>query len=291
MSDVKFVFAGEDTELQRNSVPMLARCFEEWQMFQAAYGNVFPFREISFVALNQKDEVVGHVGIMPFDVIDENNNVVRMAGIASVGTDPDYRGRGIAAQLCRNAAKWAKKNGVDLLPLYTSCNRVYESCGWKNFPMHSISLLNRNFDKNGIKGRKGSDLTSTEKAFIMNCYDRIGTFAGKVIRSNDNSFHGWDRIFRETFFDWYVDRSGYAVTFEGYLAEFCALNGDARKLLSGIEKAFLPEKFPQLAFLLDDDWQITGLNVEPDCWHGENVMICDLKKSPENLFYSLVDKF
>lgn len=289
MSDIKFVFAGEDTELQRNSVPMLARCFEEWQIFQAKYGSRFPFREISFVALNKNNEIVGHVGIMPFDVLDGKNEIIRMAGIASVGTDPDYRGRGIAAKLCKNAAKWAKKNGFDSLPLYTSFNHVYESCGWENYPMRSVSLVNRNFK--AAKGRKGSELSPVEKAFIMNCYDRRGGFAGKVIRSSDNAFHSWDRIFRETFFDWYIAKNGYAVTFEGVLAEFVTLNGDVSTLVNGIEKAFLPEKFPGIGYLLDADWQICALNTAPDCWHGENVMIKNINKLETDIFFSLTDKF
>lgn len=289
MSDIKFVFAGEDTELQRNAIPMLARCFEEWQMFHAKYGNKFIFREISFVALNEKDEIVGHVGIMPFDVLDGEHNVIRMAGIASVGTDPEYRGRGIASQLCRNAAEWADENGFDCLPLYTSFNRVYESCGWENFDMRSVSIVNRNPREK--KGRKGSELTAVEKAFIMNCYDRMGVFAGKVIRTNDNAFHGWDRIFRETFFDWYIDKNGYAVAFEGVLAEFFALDGDASKLVSDITSAFLPEKFPGVGALLDNDWLVSGVNMNPDCWHGENVMTCNLKNVPDDIFYSLTDKF
>ena len=289
MSDIRFVFAGEGTELQNNSVPMLARCFEEWQIFQERNGNRFTFREISFAALNEKDEIVGHVGIMPFDVLDGNNGVIRMAGIASVGTDPDFRGRGIAANLCRMAAEWAKDNGFDCLPLYTSFNRVYESCGWQNYPVSSISLVNRNCKKK--KGRKGSDLSSTEKAFIMDCYDRTGEFAGKVIRTNDNAFHGWDRIFRETFFDWYVDKNGYAVAFEGVLAEFYAANGDASELVSGIKTAFLPEKYPAVGALLDGDWQVSAVNTAPDCWHGENVMTCDIRKMKTDIFYSLTDKF
>ena len=52
---------------------------------------------VNCAVIDEKDEIVGHVGIMPFDVLDGNNGVIRMAGIASVGTDPDYRGRGIAA--------------------------------------------------------------------------------------------------------------------------------------------------------------------------------------------------
>ncbi len=289
MNDIKFVFAGEGTELQNDSVPMLARCFEEWQIFQAAYGNVFPFREISFAALNENDEIVGHVGIMPFDVLNGKGGVVRMAGIASVGTAPEYRGCGIAARLCNDAAEWAKDNGFDCMPLYTSFNRVYESCGWRNYPVKSVALTNGRAELK--KGRKGAELTENEREFIIECYNKIPEFAGKVLRTRDKSFHGWNRIFRETFFDWYVDSNGYAVAFEEVLAEFFALNGDASGLVCGIGSAFLSENFTGMQSLLDNGWRISAADKELDCWHGENVMCRCLNAVEEKLFYSLTDKF
>lgn len=289
MNDIKFLFAGEDSTLQCNSVPMLARCFEEWQLLQARSGNRFPFREISFVALNGNDDIVGHVGIMPFDVLDGKHNVIRMAGIASVGTDPEYRGRGIAARLCRNAAEWAQEQGFDCMPLYTSFNRVYESCGWKDYDMQSVSLVNPGADKK--EGKKGSELTPDEKDFIIECYNEIPEFAGKVIRTEDISFHGWARIFRDSAFEWYVEKNGYAVTFEGVLAEFFAADGDVLPLVSGIESAFLSGKFPGIGSLTAGSWQQSAVNAVPECWHGENVMIRPLNRNSTGLFYSLTDKF
>lgn len=290
MSDIRFVFAGENTELQHDSVAMLARCFDEWRMFQTACGNIFPFREISFVALAENDKIAGHVGIMPFDVWDGKGKIIHMAGIASVGTDPDYRGRGIAVKLCNNAAEWAEKNGFEYLPLYTSFNRVYESCGWSNYPVRSLSLVNRNAKVKA--GRKGAELTAAEKEFIIDCYNRIPEFPGKVIRGSDNSFHGWNRIFRETFFDWYITSEGYAVTFEGFLAEFFVLDGNASEIVSGIERAFLPENYHNIDSLLADGWEREGGMKNPECWHGENVMQRSIYGNiPANLFFSLTDKF
>ena len=111
MSDIRFVFAGENTELQHDSVAMLARCFDEWRMFQTACGNIFPFREISFVALAENDKIAGHVGIMPFEVWDGKGKIIHMAGIASVGTDPDYRGRGICPKILEILEDRAREKG------------------------------------------------------------------------------------------------------------------------------------------------------------------------------------
>ena len=60
---IKFVFAGEKTELQNASINVLEECFEEWRMFTAKYGRKFSFQEISFAALNEEDEVIAQTTI------------------------------------------------------------------------------------------------------------------------------------------------------------------------------------------------------------------------------------
>jgi hypothetical protein len=59
----------------------------------------------------------------------------------------------------------------------------------------------------------------------------------------------------------------------------------------GIGSAFLSENFSGIKALVDNGWQISAANEEPDCWHGENVMCRCLNSVEENLFYSLTDKF
>ena len=49
---------------------------------------------------------------------------------------------------------------------------------------------------------------------------------------------------KNTFFDWYLNDDGYAVAFEGVLAEFFVSDGNLSKLLNGIGSAFLSKNFP-----------------------------------------------
>ena len=137
---------------QDDCIPMLAVCFDEFVQLQKVCGNRLPFTEESFVARTQEGRVAGHVGIMSMKAYAENGKVIKLAGIASVGVHPDFRKRGIAVQLCENAAKWAEENKYDVLPLYTGLNRVYEACGWKNYTVKSVTLENPCF--------KESELTS-----------------------------------------------------------------------------------------------------------------------------------
>ena len=151
--------------------------------------------------------------------------------------------------------------------------------------MKSATLYNRAVKK--IQLKKGCELTDSEKKFIVSCYEKIPPFPGKVLRTSDNAFHGWERVFKEGF-DWAISENGYACAFEGYLCEFY---GDA-ELCAAFEKGFLFEKYPQIGELLDNGWQIVSVNHTPECWHGENVMLRNLKNSiSQNLFFPLADKF
>lgn len=287
---IKFVFAGEKTELQNASINVLEECFEEWRIFTAKYGRKFSFQEISFAALNEEDEVIAHVGLMPFEVSDGNGGVIAMAGVASVATGIAYRKRGIASQLCSNAAAWAKENGFDCLPLYTAFNRVYESCSWQNVPVCGVILENKNVVPCQFK--KGSELTAEEREFIIDCYNKMPDFKGKVKRPREWAFHSWERVFRDIFLTWNVTSGGYAVKFEDTLAEFFALDGNAADLCGGAATAFLSPDCPQLEKLLDGGWCRIAENTPPECWHGENVMFRNVsKKNCDGLFFSLTDKF
>lgn len=287
---LEFVFAGIGTKLQENAITVLEECFEEWRMFTAKYGRKFSFQEISFVALNEQKEIVSHVGLMPFEVSDGQGNLIKMAGVASVATSVNYRKRGIAAQLCRNAAEWAEENGFDCLPLYTAFNRVYESCSWENYPACGVILQNGNFKPCNFKA--GKDLTPEEKDFIIDCYNKMPDFKGKVKRPLEWAFHSWERVFRDVFLTWNVTSGGYAVKFEDTLAEFYALDGNVENLCAGAENAFLSSDFPQLANLTAGKWHKISENTPPECWHGENVMLRKIKSQLKNdLFFSLVDKF
>lgn len=286
MAELSFVHTGPASRLQCDAIPMLAVCFDEFVEFQKRFGNRFPFVEESFLALCGQ-QIVGHAGLMPMRVYGRDGEIISMAGLASVAVHPDFRKQGIAAQLCNMAAAWAEEHQFALLPLYTGLNRVYESCGWRNFAVNSVTLINP--DRCGRKGKCGAELTEEEKKYIISSYEGSPVFSGKVIREKDTFFHSWERMFNETFFTWYLDSDGYALEYAGFAAE-----GSSEKACSSLEKAFLSPEDPLTERLLLSGWRVEKVDDHaPACWGGENVMIrsCKDMTQSENLFFSLADKF
>ena len=291
MNCLEYFYAAPGSAEQNECIPMLAVCFDEFVQLQKVYGNCMPFTEESFVARSSDGRIAGHVGIMPMKAHAGDGSVIKMAGIASVGVHPDFRRRGIAVQLCENAVAWAKENGYGLLPLYTGLNHVYESCGWQNYTMHSVTLENPFFKENA--GKSGIDLDADEKTFIADCYENAPVFPGKIIREKDVLFHSWNRMFGFSEFSWHVSEDGYALEWENTVAEVCG-KGDAAKLCKNIKRAFLAPSDPAVQALLEAGWRVTAQDDNhPEFWHGENVMVrtADTGLKLDNLFYSLADKF
>ncbi len=160
---------------------------------------------------------MGHVGAMPFEVFLADGRVVKLAGIASVATDPEFRGKGIAATLCRMALEWGRVNGIIAMPLYTSLFVVYGKSGWQvcgnAAPIVRVSST--------LTPKRATDLTASEKTAIINFYESSPAFPGKVKRTARNRFHSWERIFRNPDYLFYLDDSGYGLERDGVLAELC----------------------------------------------------------------------
>ena len=290
------VFAGDDPVRQSRAVGLLARCFDEWREFQKRYGDRFPFLELSFLALGADGAPAGHVGLMPFEISDGRGGSLRMAGVASVGVAPEYRGRGIAAMLCEAAAVWAREHGFDAMPLYTGVPPVYARCGWKTVPSGGRTLsapperaaARRNW-------RQGSDLSEAEKTFIRRCYENSPPLAGRVRREEaGKSFHAWSNLFANELNRFLVTPEGYALTTGGVLAEMAGDTDAVAGAVTEVPTAFLAPHDPAARSLLRCGWQITPARSDaPDCWHGEVAMVKTLagRPLPDELFFPLPDKF
>ncbi len=295
---IEYFCAGADPAIQQEAVDMLCRCFDEWVEFKNIYGRCFPFYEHSFIAReNGTGRLAGHVGVMPFDVSDGQGGIWRMAGIASVGVDPDFRGLGIAQQLCENAAQWAQSQHFHAMPLYTSVNPVYRKCHWQDLKASS-QVMHGNADCSGLNGyqwKKSSELTDMEKDAIVGFYQALPPLAGRVMRTlGDNKYHSWEWIFRNPAASFIVKPSGYAAAVEGVIAEAA---GDIIYELSrlGLTQALLAADDPAAQALLKANWHFAEQTVTaaPACWHGESVMLrnwaIDLPES--GIFFALLDKF
>ena len=284
--DIEFFHAAPGSAEQNACLPMLAECFDEWK------GEIsrMPFVEESFIARSSDGRIAGHAGIMPMR-IHGDGRVLCAAGIASVGVHPEFRRRGIAARLCGQAADWAAERGYDLLALYTGVNRVYEVCGWKDYPVSSLTLENP--APSGAPGKCGPELTGAERAAIAEWYDAGPVFRGKVIREQRSFFHSWEQLFRSPDLSWYTGEGGYALAYHGVLAE-AGGPGLSVGLFCGMKTAFLSPEDPVVEKLLAAGWRIAARDeAHPACWGGENVMARAAAGGsiPSGLFFSLADRF
>lgn len=66
--------------------------------------------ELSLVALNQDEDVIGHILLSKIKIVDGNNEVDSLA-LAPVSVTPEYQKKGIGSQLIRAALKNAKDLG------------------------------------------------------------------------------------------------------------------------------------------------------------------------------------
>lgn len=286
LKDFEFLHAAPGSAEQNACLPMLGVCFDEWK------GDIprMPFVEESFIARTSDGRVAGHVGLMPMRV-HGGKGTLRVAGIASVGVDPAFRRRGLAAELCRRAADWAAEQRYDSLALYTGVNRVYAVCGWQDYPVRSLTLENPAPSEH--PGRPGPDLTEDEKASIVKWYEAGPVFPGKVIREEKALFHSWEQVFRTPDFSWYTGKGGYALVYHGVLAEMAG-PGLSRDLFRGVKTAFLSPDDPAAERLLAAGWRIAARDeAHPAAWGGENVMIRPVGEGRAfpGLFFSLADKF
>ncbi len=124
---------------------ILAQCFNgsisEGQFYTDIIG-----RE-NFRRIRRTGEVAGGLAILQMGQW-FGRECVPMAGIASVGISPEYRGTGVAAELLTQMLKELHANGVPLSALYASTQRLYRkvgyeqagtSCDWE-LPIESIGV-------------------------------------------------------------------------------------------------------------------------------------------------------
>ena len=292
MDHIRCQFAGDDPAVQREAVDLLARCFEVWAERKVAFKGRFPFREHSFVARNHTGEVVGHLGIIPFDVRSGKGDTISMAGVASVAVAPECRKLGIAGMLCQQAAEWAEQNHFAAMPLYTSVFRVYEKNGWQTAASNGYLLKNPRPQNDFSQWKTGTELTCDEQNMIKELYCRRRDIAGWVVRTGDPyDAVSWQRLFSKPGYLWYIHDSGYLLSVDGTLAEVC---GDIPAEHAGMDFAFLAKHDPACAGLISAGWcDVSGDYPQPPCWEGEAVMnkVITPGMLPENLFFPLPHKF
>ena len=111
--------------------------------------------------------------------------VVKLGGIGMVVTSPEYRGRGYASALLRDAIAYMDANNYDLSILFTTIQPFYMPLGWASFPQTNFELElhgKKTFAPSGWKSRPfeiQKDLTQISQIYDEHNKGRTGT----VLRS------------------------------------------------------------------------------------------------------------
>lgn len=276
-------------------LPLLGGCFPDYWEQLAAEQKKMPFKEISFAAFDG-EKAIGHCGIIPYSIMC-GGEVRRMAGIASVATHPDYRNRGVAAELCEMAAQWAGEKGFTSLPLYTGFFTVYEKAGWQLQPVPVVRQIVDGKKTAAISWCRGGDLNDVEKANIIKLYENGENFDGKVLRDISGTFHSWDRLFNDPDLRFAAVPKMYAIKVGDVIVElnFDRVNAtlaDKKRLFYqlGAQHIYLPETAELQEIFCGVELQDSA----SDAMHGERPMILDIVKNfhlDNKIFFPVADKF
>ena len=282
-------------EEQSLILPLWDCCFPDfWEQLAVNQGAI-PYEEISFAAFDGS-RPIGHCGVIPYEIWCGSRKFP-MAGIASVATDPEYRHRGIAKNLCIQTARWAESRNFASAPLYTAHFRVYESAGWQKLDVPAALTAPAG---NGAIWKNGNTLSGDEKAMIAAIYRDSENFDGKVIRKSTGTLHSWERIFAEPDFRFAIQPGMYAIKLDNIIIEINFIPG------------IIPDRQLKFFTSLGDgdsvDFHLppTGNNCRltgrlpcrksiHDAMHGECPMILELGikdfHTVNNIFFPVADKF
>ena len=107
--------------------------------------------------------------------------VVKLGGIGMVVTSPEYRGRGYASALLRDAIAYMEAQNYDLSLLFTTIQPFYMPLGWASFPQTTFELElhdKKTFASSGWKTRQFDlerDLTQISQIYDEHNKGRTGT--------------------------------------------------------------------------------------------------------------------
>lgn len=127
--EVKYIFDSDvDDILDRKFREALFLCFPKQIVFekQRFYKELPQHRW--YVEVDNK--IVAHVAVHDLEINTEKGNI-KVAGIAEVLVNPDFRKRGLAKLLLEQAHTWATQNNFDFAMLYGD-KKVYCSSGYLN---------------------------------------------------------------------------------------------------------------------------------------------------------------
>ena len=211
---------------QDRLLPLLGRCFPEaWG--RRPVGTPFPYAGTSAVA-ECGGRFVGHAAIQQIKIESGDGDAADIGGLASVGVDPEFRRRGIAAHLCRMQFDCFRERGFAFLALYTAKAPVYASVGW--FPYANptapwrLTAGRAEVPPAAAFTAPAAEFDAERQTEIRRLYGAGACFPGKCRRyEGEKVKHSWRAYFAHRDRRIVLAERGYAmVTANGILEEFYA---------------------------------------------------------------------
>lgn len=150
------------------------------------------YKNENFFIVKYNERIVSSIQVFLLDVYFKNKKLL-IGGIGQVATLPEFRGKGLAGVLLKEAIKYMKKSNVDYSLLFAGPVPLYEKYGWKEIPVKSfvadVKQKKLSVDSGTFKIKKYNNSLRYDLFYIHNQF--IRNFNSCVVR---NPLY-WDSYF------------------------------------------------------------------------------------------------
>lgn len=123
--------------------------FEDRSFYQQRHNKRFIVRH--------GEDIIGHMAVC-YRAIRMNDQLVRIAGLAEVATDPDFRGQGIASKLMAKVLDYVQDTQADFFLLF-GVRAMYEGNGFRPVP-NPVTYVD-------MQGAKTGSVSQLHKTHLM----------------------------------------------------------------------------------------------------------------------------
>lgn len=188
-------------------------------------------------------EIVGHVGIYPAYV--KTDEIKLKVGIIfGVATHPNYRGRGFASTLLRDAVNKMKKENYDISILWTGIPEFYRKLGWENAGSKTTFHFN-NSNIEILPDYSNLEIRKFEGNNDLQTVISLRSKANGVIWNEDVAKFLISREASETFLAFRDEFKSYVVVRGSRIIDF---SGDPSLTLALIRYVFTSKKLEKMEF-------------------------------------------
>lgn len=125
----------------------------------------------TWIAL-QQEAIASTIQVFPLNIRVEDTEV-KVGGIGSVATVPEYQGKGYCKQMLHRLTEWMEQQEYDLSLLFAIITPFYEKSGWSTFPQTLYELNKANIKVNSSSNYDIRPFDPTHMDDISNIYKQF----------------------------------------------------------------------------------------------------------------------